>query len=213
MRGANGVRDRIAALLEYEVARKVPLLRVAWSMSVAQIPGLDKVSSGEAPDFALTSEGDTWVNVINPKLLSMTRVGILNGLPQYMTRYACRVYVWVKGEDWAGAINARDNLAVACRLALLEYPNLTPGTRGDTGYRLHENTYTEDFGEPFRLQQSKGGRVWAGAVLAIDADCQETLVDGSTRAPLGEAEEISTSATAVGPLEPLPGGNPNGYIP
>lgn len=207
MRGADGVRDRIVELLKFEVARKVPLLRVAWDQTATTIPALDEIVSGESTDRALDSRGQTWCVVINPRLLNTMRVGIVDGLPEYLTRYSCRVYVWSKGANWAEAIAQRDNLAVACRLSLLEYPNLDPEARGDTGYRLHENTYTEEFGEPLRLGNAKGGRVWAGAVLAIDVDCQETIADGSTRPPIGEAEEISTTATVVGPGQPLPEGD------
>ena len=209
MRGADGVRNQIATLLEHEVTRKVPLLQVAWDLREDSLPMFDQIKSGEAPDAFLSGGDGHWIIVINPKLLRTTRVDIRNGLPVYLTRYACRVYVWCRGDDWAGAIAARDNLAVACRLSLLEYPNLTYDTRGDTGSRLHENTYTEDFGEPLRIATKAGNRVWAGAVMAIDADVQETLEDGSTRPPIGDPAEqntITTTAEAVGPAQPLPEG-------
>lgn len=206
MRGADAIRDRLVALLKFEVARKVPLLRTVWDLTAATLPEIDQLTSGEAPDRVLDSKGDTWVCVINPRLLKMTRVDIKDGLPVYLTRYSCRVYVWAKSDGWADAIAARDNLTVACRLALLEYPNLTADTTGDTGYRLHENTYTEEFGEPLRLSNPKGNRVWSGAVLAIDADVQETLEDGSTRPPLGTADTLTVTVDAVGPGQPFPEG-------
>lgn len=209
MRGADGVRDQIVSLLQHEVARKVPLLQVAWDLREDKLPMFDQIKSGEAPDAFLSGGDGHWIIVINPKLLRTTRVDIRNGLPVYLTRYACRVYVWCRGTDWADAIAARDNLGVACRLSLLEYPNLTFDTRGDTGYRLHENTYTEDFGEPLRITTKAGNRVWAGGVMAIDADVQETLEDGSTRPPIGDPTEqntITTTAEAVGPAQPLPEG-------
>jgi hypothetical protein len=207
MRGANGIRNQIAELLRFEVARKVPLLRVAWDLQATTMPEIERLVSGEPPELVLDSSGNTWVNVINPRFLKTQRVDIQRGLPVYLTRYSCRIYVWSKSDSWAEAIESRDNLAVACRLSLFEYPNLTPGTRGDTGYRLHENTYTEEFGEPFRVK-NPGNRAWAGAVLAIDADVQETLEDGSTRAPIGDPEQdntISVTAEAAGPGQPLPG--------
>lgn len=210
MRGADGVRDRLTTLLQHEVTRKVPLLRTAWDLTEDRLPNFERIVSGEAPDAFLGGGDNYWITVINPRFLKTTRVDIRNGLPVYLTRYACRVYVWCKSDDWATAIAARDNLAVACRLSLLEYPNLTYDTRGDTGYRLHENTYTEEFGEPMRMTTKGGARVWAGAVLAIDADTQETLEDGSTRPPIGDpAQEntITTTAEAVGPAQPLPEGS------
>lgn len=205
MRGANGVRDKMAELIRYEVGRKLPLLREVWSLDQNKAPDVDKVVSGEAPDDALTSEGDTWVMVINPRLLKTVRVDIDSaGRPVYMTRYSCRVYVWAKGEDWEEAIAARDNTAVAVRLCFLEYPNMSATVAGDTGYRMHENTYTEEFGEPRRMARA-GGRLWAGAVLSIDVDCEETLADGSTRPPIGGVNTpVDADASAVGPLAPLP---------
>lgn len=205
MKGADAVRDRLVALLQFEVARKVPLLRVAWDLEATSLPEIERLTSGEAPDRLLDSSASTWVNVVNPRLLKVTRIGIKNGLPEYLTRYSCRIYTWAKSDNWGNAVAARDHLAVTCRLSLLEYPNLTPDTAGDTGYRLHENTYTEEFGEPLRMA-NPGNRVWAGAVLAIDADVQETLEDGSTRAPIGVAETLITTASAVGPGQPLPEG-------
>lgn len=204
MRGADGVRDKLAALLLSEVRTKIPLLRTAWSAYAVTIPNLDEVVSGESPDMALDSRGDTWVLVLNPRLLSVRRTDIIDGQPEYMSRYACRVYTWAKGNTWEHAISARDNLAAAVRLALLQYPNLDNKAQGDTGYRLYENTYTEEFGEPLRLTNAKGRRVWAGAVHAIDLDCQETLADGSTRLPIGTADTVTTNATVVGPTQPLP---------
>jgi hypothetical protein len=206
VRGADAIRDRLVALLRFEVARKVPLLRTAWDLTAATLPEIDQLTSGEAPDRVLDSKGDTWVCVINPRLLKTTRVDIKAGLPVYLTRYSCRIYVWAKSDGWADAIAARDHLAVACRLALLEYPNLTADTAGDTGYRLHENTYTEEFGEPLRMPDPRGNRVWVGAVLAIDADVQETLEDGSTRPPLGTADTLTVTVDAVGPGQPFPEG-------
>jgi hypothetical protein len=205
MRGANGVRDKLADLVRAEVPRKIPLLRTAWALDDVGMPDLESVVSGEAPDGALTSAGDNWVLVVNPRLLNTHRVDIVAGLPVYMTRYSCRIYTWAKADSWPLAVQARDNLAVACRLALFEYPNLSNTVRGDTGYRSYENTYTEEFGEPLRVNNNSG-RVWAGAVLAIDVDCEETLKDGSTRAPIGTNNTTTTTATAVGSNRPLPGG-------
>lgn len=205
MRGSDGVRDQLAELLRYEVTRKIPLLRAVWALDQEDLPDLERVVSGETEDNALTSEGDTWVIVVNPRFLKTHRVDIDDaGRPVYMTRYSCRVLVYAKGDDWRTAKAARDNLVVACRLSLLEYPNLSAVVRGDTGYRLHEDTYTEENGEPSR-NPGDGGRVWAASILSIDLDCQETLADGSTRPPIGAVDTpVELDTNAVGPSDPLP---------
>jgi hypothetical protein len=211
VRGADGVRDKIAALLLDEVPTKIGLLRTAWvAIPGVSLPDLDEVSSGELTDNAMLAEYTTAIMVTNPRLLNLKMVDIEDGRPVYMTRYACRIYIWARGEDWPEAITFRDNLAVSARLALLEYPTLDNKLHGDTGYRLLVNTYTEEFGEPFRLANAKGRRVLAPAVLAIDLDCEETLADGSTREPLGVSETITTTATLVGPGQPLPEENDSG---
>lgn len=217
MRGADGVRDKLAGLLHSEMPRKLGLLAEAWQALVVDpgitIPELDQVVSGEAPDNAIASETDTAVLVLNPRLQNLKMVDIENGLPVFMSRYSCRIYAWARGETWAEAVSARDNLAVAARLSLLEYPTLDNQVHGDTGYRLLINTYTEEFGEPYRLANAKGRRAVAAAVLAIDLDCEETLADGSTREPLGVAEQIVTTATLVGPGQPLPEEATSGSTP
>lgn len=205
MKGADGVRDRLAELLRYEVTRKAPLLREVWSLGQDRIPDVEQFVSGETENDALTSDGNTWVVVINPRLQKMTRVDIDNaGRAVYMSRYSCRIGVYAKGDTWKESIAARDHVALMCRLSLLEYPNLSATVRGDTGDRVHENTYTEEFGEPRRVRNS-GGRAWAGALLSVDVDCEETLADGSTRPPIGEVDQAVTVDTeVVGTLDPLP---------
>lgn len=207
MRGAAGVRHKLASMLAAEVPRKVPLLRDVWELDASRVPNLEELVDGVAPDHALTSAGDTWALVINPRLLRQTRVDIKHGLPVYNSRYACRVFVWVKAIDFGTAIEARDNLAAAFRSSLLEYPNLDIAVRGDTGYRVHEDTYAEEFNEPYRLGKQtggKGGKVWAGALLSVDVDSEEDLADGSTREPIGELEEVTVTIDGVGADQPLP---------
>lgn len=201
MRGADGVRDKLAELLAYETARKIPLLREVWSLSQDRAPDIHTVSSGELPGDLI--EGGVVVVVVNPRLVRTVRVDIDNaGRPVYHTRYSCRVYVYARAKSWDKATAARDNTAVACRLALLEYPNLSVDTPGDTGYRLHENTYTEEFGEPRR--DPVKAITYATAVLAIDMDCEETLADGSTRPPIGQADTTTLlEPEVVGTTQPL----------
>lgn len=202
MRGANGVRDQMALLLATEMPRKIPLLREAWNLDAGKLPDVDRIISGDPPESVIT-EATGLVAVINPRLLRTTRTGDFdaNGSPEYRSRYSCRTYVWAKGNDWDQAIAARDNLAVCARLCLFEYPTLVV-EGGDTGYLIYENTYTEDFGVPVRVA---GSRCYAAAILSIDADVEEHVDAGSTIPPLGTAEEITPTTTAVGPTQPLPG--------
>lgn len=208
MKGANGVRDKVAELLGLEMPRKVPLLREAWDLDAAALPDVDVITSGETADNALDSRGKSWVEVINPRLLKTVRVDIdTAGRPVYRSRYSARIYVWALGDTWESSKLARDNLAVVVRLSLIEYPTLTLAG-GDSGWLLHEDTITEEYGEPQRINRRPGNvgpvRVWAAAVLSYEIDAEETTADGSTRPPLGLNNDTFVTPQGYGPGTPFP---------
>jgi hypothetical protein len=200
MRGADGVRDRLAVLLATEMPRKIPLLRQAWGVGAERLPDVDYWISGDIPE-EMVSAG-AWVVVVNPRLLRTVRTGSFSpaGEPEYRSRYACRIYVWTLGLDWNSAIDARDKLTACARLSLFQYSTLSTDG-GDTGYLVHENTYTEDYGVPIR---SKGSRCWAASIMSVDVDVEEFVDDGSTRPPIGVAEDVTPQTAAVGPTQPFP---------
>lgn len=203
MKGADAVRDRVAILLASEMPRKIPMLREAWGVGADRLPDVTYWVSGDIPEETVNGmAGTAWVVVVNPRLLRMVRTGDFSpaGDPEYRSRYACRIYVWVLGPDWDTAIDARDKLTACARLSLIQYPTLT-NAGGDTGYLMHEDTYTEDFGVPVR---SSGSRCWAAAIMSLDVDVEEFVDDGSTVPPLGVAETVDTTAFAVGPGQPFP---------
>jgi hypothetical protein len=206
MRGANGVRDRIAWFLAQEMPRKTPLLRDAWKVDAVAMPDVVRFFSGDAPEEMIK---DTSIVVVNPRLLKSVRTGDISplGEPEYHSRYACRVYVWAKGTDWDRATEGRDNLAVCGRLSLFQYPNLNnvmdpTADTTDTGYRVEEDTYTEDFGVPIR---ANGSRTFAAAILSVDVTVEEFIDDGSTIPAYGTVQQLASAAFAVGPSIPFPG--------
>jgi len=205
MRGPDGVRDRIAALLREVLPVKLPALRAAYAIGRAELPDVDVVSSGEIPENVLSSLGETWIEVVNPRLLAgMRRVDIdLHGYPVYRLRYACRVYVWALGADWDAAMRRRDMVVGAVRVTLLEYPCLQT-MPGDSGVVVHEDTYVEEYGAPVRTPNDSG-RVWASALCSIDLWSEESMADGALRPPIGEAAEPPTvTTTVIGPGESFP---------
>lgn len=210
MRGADGVRDKVAELLDVELPRRIPLLRDAWQLDAAKLPDADVIVSGEAADHVLDSRGQSWIEVINPRLMKTTRVDIdPHGRPVYRSRYSARIYVWALGDGWHEAKTARDNLAAAVRGSLIEYPTLTIAG-GDTGWLLHEDTITEEFGEPQRINsRTRGGpaRVWCAAVLSYEIDAEESTADGSTRPSLGVNNNNVITPDAVGAGVPFPTGS------
>lgn len=203
MGDAGQLRDVLRDALMFELPRKVDLLRAERSWGEAEMPHAEQVSSGEMSDRLLTTMGATWVLVANPRLRSAQQVDIdPRGLPVFMSRYSARVYVWTKAESHDLVLRARDRLALATKLALLEWPNLRPGTAGDTGYRVYRNTYSEQFGEPQRLVNTAGNRLWAPALLSVEVDVEESMA-ASTRPPLGQVQTINQNGYSVGPDQPL----------
>jgi hypothetical protein len=207
MRGADEMRDRLVTLVQQAAPPKIALLRQAWDYTTEQLPDIDLVSSGETVENVLNAAvASNTVIVINPRLLTTDQVDIdPYGQPVYNCRYSCRIYVWAYGENWDKAKTARDHLAVVVRLCLLEWPNLTYNMIGNTNFRLHRNTYTEEFGEPHRITNRAGGRVWAPALLSVDVDREDDMHDGSLHPPLGTAHTLTPAAQNVGPDQPLPG--------
>lgn len=205
MRGADGVRDQLALLLASEMPRKIPLLRQARGWDGEALPDVDKFVSGDAPDEVISSNrGKNWVVVVNPRLLRMVQTGDYSplGEPEYHLLYSCRVFLWANGKDWDGSIAARDHVAEAARLCLVQYPTLS-NDPGDTGYRLNVETYTEEFGVPSRAAMTQ--RCWAAAMLGVDVVVEEFLDDGSTLPALGTAETITPDSYAVGFTQPMHG--------
>lgn len=204
MRGADRVRDRLTLLLNSEMPRKIPLLRTAWGVDNSLLPDVNRWISGDPPDEAVFADAKNkaWVIVVNPRLLKSVRTGDFSpaGEPEYHNRYACRVYVWTLGSDWNTAIAARDNLAAVAGQSLKQYPSLSTDG-GDTGYRVNEDTYTEDYGAPLR---ANGSKAWAAAILSVDIDVEEVVDDGSTLPALGTADTMNVDTGAVGPGQPFP---------
>lgn len=217
VRGPDGVRNGIAALLGEVLPVKVPLLRAAFGITQDELPDIDVVASGEIPESSLSSLGMTWVEVINPRLLpGMRRVDIdPSGYPVYRLRYACRIYCWALGLDWDSALKRRDMIAAAVRASLLEFPTLqtAPGDHPQ-GYLVHEDTYTEEYGAPVRAPNDSG-RTWASALCSIDMWSEESMADGAMRPAIGAAETTRIGASIVGPTQPIPDDlpTPDAFVP
>lgn len=204
MRGPDGVRDQIAAMLGEVLPLKVPALRTAYGLSPDDLPDIDLVSSGEIPESALSSLGTTWIEIINPRLLpGIQRVDIDPlGYPVYRMRYACRIYCWALGDDWDGALRRRDMICLAVRASLFEFPTLQTEP-GDSGYLVHEDTYTEEYGAPVRAPNDSG-RTWASALCSIDLWSEEGTAAGALRPAIGENRGATVGTTVLGPNAPIP---------
>lgn len=206
MRGADGVRDQMARLLASDMPRRIERLRVARGWDAAQLPDVDAFTSGDPPDSRQSSnEGNrVWVVVVNPRLIRIAATGDFSpaGEPEYHCTYSCRVYIRTKGDNWQLSEAARDHIAEAARATLLQYPTLST-TPGETGFRVVQATYNEDYGVPSRV--ANGQSAWAAAILTVDVLSEEYVDDGSTLPPLGEMQEVETSSYAVGVDEPMNG--------
>lgn len=167
--GAKAVRDRVAALLLADLSPRITAMTHLWALDSRRIPDPDMVTSGEAADNALDHRGETWIEVITPRLMPRTQSVGLNtsGYMINRYRYGARIYVWTLAPDWAGALDTRDRLCTATRDALLSYPTLAiPPATGDTGFLVHTNTISEEFSEPYRNKSTS--RVRAAGLLSYE---------------------------------------------
>lgn len=206
MRGADGVRDQMALLFASDMPRRIEKLRIARGWDAATLPDVDKYVSGDVPDSELSSaQGHTvWLVVVNPRLIRIVATGAFSpaGETGYHTTYSCRVYIRTRGKDWQLSEQARDHVAEAARATLLQYPTLSTEP-GETGFRIVQATYTEDYGVPSRVANGQGA--WAAAILAVDVLAEEYVDEGSTLPPLGELQQVETTSYAVGVEEPMNG--------
>lgn len=206
MRGADGVRGQMTRLFASDMPRRIERLRLARDWGAELLPDVDVFLSGDPPDSRQSSnEGNkVWVVVVNPRLIRIAATGDYSpaGEPEYHCTYSCRVYVRTKGADWQLSEAARDHIAEAARSTLLQYPTLSTEP-GETGFRVVQATYNEDYGVPSRVPNNQG--VWAAAILTVDVLSEEYVDDGSTLPPLGEMQEVDATSYAVGVDEPMNG--------
>lgn len=206
MRGADGVRDQLALLFASDMPRRIEKLRIARGWDATLLPDVDVFLSGDVPDSELNSNQGhkIWVVVVNPRLIRITATGDFSpaGDAEYHSVYSCRVFIRARGDDWNSSEQARDHIAEAARATLLQYPSLSTEP-GETGFRMVQATYGEDYGTPSRVANGQGA--WAAAILTVDVLTEEYVDDGSTLPPLGEMREVETTAYAVGVTEPMNG--------
>jgi len=206
VRGADGVRDQLALLFATDLPRRIPLLRMARGWDEQVLPDVDAYLSGDVPDSEVNSSKGhkTWLVVVNPRLLRIAATGDFSaaGEPEYHSTYSCRVVLRTRGADWKLSEQARDHVAEAVRATLLQYPNLSTEP-GESGLRVVQATYGEDYGIPSRVANGQGA--WAAAILTVDVLSEEYVDDGSTVPVHGEMQTVETSSYAVGVNEPMNG--------
>lgn len=200
--GAKPVRDQVAALLKADLPLRITEVTHLWAMDSAQLPTPDMVHSGDIADGALDHRGDTWIEVITPRLMPRTRVMDMNpgGFMVYRYRYSARIYVWVLAPIWDDAVDMRDRTATVTRDSLLTYPTLAvPPAKGDTGFLIRSDTISEEFGEPFRIGGRNGGspRVRAGALLSYEIEHEYATNDPATNLPWGTFASLDLRVTLI----------------
>lgn len=206
MLGADGVRNQMALLFASDMPRRIERLRLARGWGSEQLPDVDAFLSGDVPDSELSSSQGkrVWVVVVNPRLIRLVATGDYSdaGDPEYHCTYSCRVFIRAKGDSWQLSEAARDHIAEAARATLLQYPTLSIEP-GETGFRVVQATYGEDFGVPARVANGQGA--WAAAILTVDMLTEEYVTDGSTLPPVGRVEQVVTETYPVGVEQPMNG--------
>lgn len=210
MRGPDGVRDAVVALLKEDLPERIPLLRAARGLDSARLPDVagDRIVSGERPSSVLTGGVASWIEVINPRKVRSRQIDLdERGNPVYRNTWGLRIIVWALAKEWDVSLAARDNLMAAVAGSLLEYPTLSR-TPGDSGFLININTITEEPGPPYRIADDPQGarinpRVWCGGALIYQMDDESTLTEASTRPPWGAADQINVSGAVTAPGQPL----------
>jgi hypothetical protein len=206
MKGPDGARDQVALLLADVLPLKIPALRAVFGLDNAEQPDVDTITSGEKPDQALGTAGQTWVEVTIPRMNEAVVCDITpEGDQEFRVSYACRTYIWALGASWTDSIDRRDRSVNAVRTSLLEFPTLRL-QGGDSGYRMEYQRWYEEYGVPVR-PSNPSGRCWSTAMLAFDIITYETLAAGRLREPVGITERVALSLASYG-MEPLPADTP-----
>ncbi len=202
VKGPEGARDEIALALADILAVKTPALRLAYGYDDGELPAVDTITSGEKPQQHLTTAGETWVEVVIPRMISSTVIDITPaGDQQFAIRYAVRTYIWALGGSWTDAIDRRDRVTGMVRSCLWEFPTLTLAG-GDTGKRIETAGWSEEYGVPVR-PSNPSQRCWATGMLAFDAIVEDDLSQGRIRTPIGTNERLAVSTQTFG-MEPMP---------
>lgn len=208
--GAKVVRDRVADLLIADLPPRIDAMCELWVLdrSAVPTPDAETVVSGEAADNVLDHRGETWIEVITPRLMPRTRiVGTTpEGQAIHRYRYSARIYVWTMAEHWSDALDRRDWLATAARDSLLTYPTLAiPPESGDTGLLIHNNSLSEESASPVRIGARTGGspRVRAAALLAYEIEHEYATGTPPTRPPYGTFENLELAVTLLPYTHPI----------
>lgn len=117
------------------------------------------------------------------------------GNPFYDFTYPINVVVWIKGQAWQATIQARNNLMLAVRTAILR----APGLLQPIVTRVDVNTWRERAAEPETVDVSRGDRHIAGGVISFNLVVRETLL----LPPIGTAEEYNVDVEVLPKLDGL----------
>jgi hypothetical protein len=207
VKDAGEIADLVTAALLFEAPRKVRLIRVAKGFTEQELPDFQKINSGEITDSAITDKAQFLALVLTPRLYKTWQVDIDSyGIPVQMNQWSLRINVWAKSKDWDAAKAIRNRLITVIRQALLEWPNMVPGTYGDTGFRLRGDTLNEQLFLPNRIVNA-GNLVAAPGIVSVQMDSEESMREGSTRTPIGNPDlpiNFDAEAIGVGQNQPLP---------
>lgn len=205
--GPKAVRDRVAALLMADLGPRITAMLHLWALDSQEIPvpAAEGIVSGEAPDNVLDHKSQSWIEVVTPRLMPRTQTVDLDEFGNLVNRYrySARIYVWTMAEHWGDAENYRDRLTVAARDALLTYPTLAiPPATGDTGYLVHTNTISEEFGNPYRLKTT---RARAAGLLSYEIIEEYATGLPATTDPWGSFDDLDLRVTLLPYTAPVGG--------
>lgn len=165
MRGSAVAKQYVTDFLEESLEGYLNTLRTEWGLDSSRLPSPVAFFPHE-PHLL-----DRWpmvatsaVRMARLTLQEQTRLG-----STYTMRYSLRTFVWVSQRGFGDAIEARDSLTTAIRIALLDMPWL--GLL-DQRALMEETTLTEEYSD---VTAVKGDRYVAGSYLGFDLLVEEEL--------------------------------------
>lgn len=181
MHGPSLCRHIITDFLKVELPAALVHLRVEWDMDVESLPNPVKYVPYEPGKL------DQWPTIAVVTGVESTTRRIEHGSEggEFVSTYPIEVYSWVNFENTGVTQDARDAMATALKVVLLENPTFD---RPQQDIVLNEATFEQRYSD---MQKVKGDRFVAGSLSAFDVLVTEHL------GPYGSRQSDTVDTVAV----------------
>lgn len=183
IRGIGGAKTLVTDHLRAGFPAYLSLWRTDRGFTTDTLPDPVEYRRNEPPAL------DRWpfVTISGPRTESLARTQILtDGVIDYRTSYALRLFAWVRNHGWDATIDQRDELVTALRAFLLDYQVLN----ADQSAYVEETTIVEEMSD---VTPVKGDRFVAGGFVAFSVVVDEVV----SRPPGGTVASADVDVTRL----------------